>query len=904
MPASTHPSHDKNGMADIALAAFDCMSEAVIVCDAQDRIQAWNHAAEDVYGFTEIEAVGQVSVELLHTKANIGDPAVSQRAKDGRELWVESREIRLPGEDGRVLYLNRDVSASKQLQKRSELVLESVTNAFIEVNFEGICLAANNVAFEMLGHRPDELIGHSVWELHPHLVGSEFEQRAIEAVQTGKTTFVAEHLCPLGVWYESYLHPTPTGLAIFLTDITRTRETNEALRHSKERLRLAIEASEIGTWYWDLGCDDLHWSDRVRQLWGLAPGEPATYERFLQGLHPDDRPQIESANMERRKEVAAFSREYRLLNRDGSITWIRESGRAYYGEDERVCRVIGTIQDCTAQKDSDFEIAQHARQHAAVADLGQRALVQPTSKNLLSDAVNIAARTLSAKFCRILRHDSGGDLMVVAAAGFSDNDVAEQMRVPGGNRSHAGYVFETQEAVISLDLRDEKRFNVPQMLLDQGVICGVGCPILLNRNAWGVLIVHDSQCRSFSKDDLYFLKDIASIVGHALERDAFEKERSLLLADLRASNLQLNAVIDSMSEGLMIASADGDLLRINPAGCAIFRAKNELEYFQMREKFELYWCSADAEGCEIPRDLLPLNRACRGEKFTDYVMRTQFVQTGEWCAVSISGAPVLGPDGEPWCSIVTFRDITAEVEADEALLQFNQALEERVAERTAELAAANREMEGFTYTVAHDLRAPLRAIVSSSRILLEDFADELDPQGKNQLERQAAAARKLGLLIDDLLMLSRLGRASINRVEFNVSKLAEEVATEVRDRDWDRPVSIVIEPNISICGDPRLIRFLLQNLFENACKFSYPELGANIEMVAVTGGFLVRDNGIGFDQLYVGKIFEPFERLVKESEYPGTGIGLANVKRIVDRHGGQIAAEGREGRGATFTCVF
>ncbi len=221
-----------------------------------------------------------------------------------------------------------------------------------------------------------------------------------------------------------------------------------------------------------------------------------------------------------------------------------------------------------------------------------------------------------------------------------------------------------------------------------------------------------------------------------------------------------------------------------------------------------------------------------------------------------------------------------------------EELESRVQERT-------RELEGFLYTVSHDFRAPLRAIMSASMILLEDYGPSLDREGQNELKRQSAAAKKLGTLMDDLLRLSRLTRQEMRTETIDLTALCREVGAEVASQATGEKPAIEVEDGLMAKADPSLTRLLFQNLLENATKFAKPG-GARIAVGASEGALFVRDEGIGFPPDKAEKIFGPFERLHSEAEYPGTGVGLANVKRIVDRHGGRVWAEGRPGDGATF----
>lgn len=228
-----------------------------------------------------------------------------------------------------------------------------------------------------------------------------------------------------------------------------------------------------------------------------------------------------------------------------------------------------------------------------------------------------------------------------------------------------------------------------------------------------------------------------------------------------------------------------------------------------------------------------------------------------------------------------------------------------VAERTAELENVNKELEAFSYSVSHDLRAPLRSIDGFSRIVLDDCKDKLDAQYADYLQRVRAATQRMGELIDDLLKLSRVSRAGMNRTSVDLSALALEVAEDLRNAHPERRLTIDIQPGLTAVGDPSLLRIMLENLLGNAWKFTGKTEDARIEVRARNGEadervYFIRDNGAGFDMNYANKLFGAFQRLHGAQEFPGTGIGLATVQRIVRRHGGRVWAEGAVNRGATF----
>jgi two-component system sensor histidine kinase/response regulator len=231
-------------------------------------------------------------------------------------------------------------------------------------------------------------------------------------------------------------------------------------------------------------------------------------------------------------------------------------------------------------------------------------------------------------------------------------------------------------------------------------------------------------------------------------------------------------------------------------------------------------------------------------------------------------------------------------------------LAETRAELVRDLEHKNRELESFSYAVSHDLRAPLRRIDSFSRAVMESQADRLEPVGKHFLERVREASQQMSQLIDDVLYLSRVTRAEIREHEVDVSGLVALLLERMQEAEPERKVEVKIRPGIVVIGDGQLLRIAIQNLLDNAWKFTSREPAARIEFGASTvvgePAYFVRDNGAGFNMAYVDRLFGPFQRLHPATEFPGSGIGLATVQRIIHRHGGRIWAEGLEGQGATF----
>ncbi len=255
------------------------------------------------------------------------------------------------------------------------------------------------------------------------------------------------------------------------------------------------------------------------------------------------------------------------------------------------------------------------------------------------------------------------------------------------------------------------------------------------------------------------------------------------------------------------------------------------------------------------------------------------------------------------------RDITGRTEAQEEIMRLNRDLEKLITERTHQLEIANAELEAFASSVSHDLRSPLTTLKGFCQAFDAIYANKLDDKAKSFLGRMDQAIDKMDALISDLLALSRVNQTELDVKEVNISTLARDVIAELWAADPNRTIDVDIAKNISVKGDERMLKVLLENLLGNAWKFTAKSNNAQIEMGTIAGTdetpiLFIRDNGAGFSMSDVKKLFVPFERLHHKKDFPGTGVGLATVRRIIERHGGRIWAEGGVGEGATFYFTF
>lgn len=380
------------------------------------------------------------------------------------------------------------------------------------------------------------------------------------------------------------------------------------------------------------------------------------------------------------------------------------------------------------------------------------------------------------------------------------------------------------------------------------------------------------------------------------------RERARAEEELKTKSGILHSILDSMADGVVVADAGGRILHFNAAAAAMIGEPTETpDLADWSRRFRVFYPDAVTP---YPEQMLPLRRAMAGEQIGNteiYVRREE--GGGIW--LDVAGAPLRDEGGDARGGVIVMRDNTQRRKAEEEINRLNSVLQDKV----AALEATNRELESFSYSVSHDLRSPLRSIDGFSQALLEDYGSLLDEQGKDFLTRVRSAAQRMGRLIDDMLVLSRVTRRELVRSDVDLSGLAVSVLEELQCGSPEREVETRVAAGITAPGDAHLLRAVLENLLGNAWKFTSKSARARIEfgverMESGEWACCVRDNGAGFDPAYAHKLFGAFQRLHAMEEFPGTGIGLATVQRILLRHGGRIWGEGEEGKGAAFFFVL
>lgn len=384
--------------------------------------------------------------------------------------------------------------------------------------------------------------------------------------------------------------------------------------------------------------------------------------------------------------------------------------------------------------------------------------------------------------------------------------------------------------------------------------------------------------------------DEIRLVNAQLHREIAERRR----AELRSGYLA--SIVESSADAIIGQSLDGTIVSWNLGATRVY-GHDRAKVIGKRSS-----CLLPAEHEEELLSLL--SRVGRGER-VDQVESVRLRSDGTSFDVSASFSPILDDKGSIIGVSMIERDITRRMHAEAALQNMNVELEEKVRRRTEELQTAVGELEAFSYSVSHDLRAPLRAMDGFVESLIDDAGDRLHDDERERLGRIQRGAARMNRIIDDLLMLSRAGNDRIEKEVVNLGEIARSVVEELRTASGERQIEWQIGDGLLAWGDPGLLRLVVQNLLGNAFKYTEKKPAAQITIGverrapdAVT--YFVRDNGTGFDPALAGKLFRPFSRLHHSDQFEGSGIGLATVERIIRRHGGTVAAEGRAGEGAKF----
>lgn len=642
--------------------------------------------------------------------------------------------------------------------------------------------------------------------------------------------------------------------------VTARREAAARLRESEARFQASFDQAAIGM---ALVAVDGRWlrvNRRFCEILGFDEAE--LLERsFMDLTHAEDR----AADREEIQELLAgvrttATRQKRYLDRSGEVVWVNRTTSLVRRGDGSPDYFFAVVEDIRERRRIEQELATSAaalRDAQRLAELGNWRWDLRTGVHIWSEEIfHIYGRDPSlppAVYPEVMSYFTAeswerlaGEVETALASGRAYECEAEVVRPDGTRR----WIVARGESV-----RDP---------------------------AGGVVELHGT---------------VQDITGRRQAEEA-----------LRRSEAELRTLFVEMAQGVVYQGADGRITAANPAAMRILGLS--LDELQGRASIDSRWRAIREDGSDFPGEEHPAMQALAGgERVSGVVMGVHNPRLGELRWLRVSAVPEIPPGAAaPTRVFSTFDDITDVKRAEEEIRRLNADLERRVDERTAELSAANREMDAFAYAVSHDLRAPLRALGGFSQMLLEEYAGRFEGEALSWLQRIDAASRRMADLIDGLLVLSRSVRGELERENVDLSALAAEAKEELERLEPGRRVAWAIDRGLTAVGDPRLLAIVLRNLLGNAWKYSSGVAAPEIRFTSTRQDgrtwFAVADNGAGFDMAHAARLFEPFQRLHRQDEFPGLGIGLATVERIVRRHGGEIRASAAPGKGATFSFTL
>ncbi|HLW85685.1 MAG TPA: PAS domain S-box protein [Candidatus Sulfotelmatobacter sp.] len=818
--------------------------------------------------------------EMYHAIANgqVWRGEICNRAKDGSIYWVDTTVVPLLDAEGKPRQYMA-IRAEITERKRAEDALQEQKYALDQhaivatTDVQGTITYVNDKFCAISRYSRDELLGQNHRILNSGHHAKEFFREMYHAIANGQVW--RGEICNRAkggsiYWVDTTVVPLldvegkPRQYMAIRAEITERKVAEETLREQARVLDLAqvmVRDAEGKIVMWNLGAEKLYGYSREE-----AMGRPA--HEFLQTQFPEPLEQIDA----KLESAGTWEGELVHRRRDGSPVIVVSVWVLHRDTAGRPLRVLVSSTDITERRRAEQALHESQERFQAMANgIPQLAWMAEADGNIFWYNQRWYEYT---------------------------GTTSEQMQGWGWQTVH-------DPAILPKVLENWKDS------LARGKPLDMEFPL---RGADGrfrmfltrVMPVKDAGGRVVrwfgTNTDISERKQAEErLAGQAeeLSRQAEELARSREAMEAQARMLKL--VLDSMGEGLVAADREGHFLIWNEAAKKLMgRGAADLPPDQWAPHYKVYL----ADGITPhPADSLPLVRALRGESVQqELVVQNPEIEGSMF--LEVTARPLKDDQGNLCGGVAAMRDVTQRKAAEREIRALNQGLEARVVERTAQLEAANKELEAFGYSVSHDLRAPLRHISGFARIVVEDFGPSLPEEAQRHLHRIEQGAQHMGQLVDELLSLARVGRQALMTRITGLSPLVKDVMTMLEPESEGRRVEWKVGELPFVECDPTLVRLVFQNLIHNALKYSRPRTPAVIEIGHCEKRgqtvIFVRDNGVGFNMKYADKLFGVFQRLHRPEDFEGTGVGLATVQRIVHKHGGRVWAEAEIDRGATF----
>jgi PAS domain S-box-containing protein len=872
--------------------------DAIIVRDLLANIVFWNHGAEQMYGWSAEEAAGQQVHTLLHTVFPVSLQSLEEALRSegqwegelrhatraGAKMVVASRMSLQRDERGEpiaTMEINRDITDRKQaeeIRERLAAVVNFSNDAIMSKTLDGTVTDWNQGAETLFGYTAADVVGRPIGALMPpdlaeeelRILGCIGRGEEVDNIETtwirkdGRLIYISVAFSPIRDGQGNII-----GASKVARDITQRKQAEEVLREKEHLLSESQRIAHIGSWICDLTVPErrLVWSDELYRMYGVEKESfLPTIESLIQKVFPEDQAALRNwiADCATGKKPADM--EYRVPMADGSIRYFSRRGELEYDARNKPIRIFGTTQDI-----SDRRLAEN--------------LLRESEERFETMVNGIPQLAWMA--------EADGSIFWYNQRWYEYTGTTFDAMKGWGWQSvhHPDTLAEVMEQWTRA--------------IQEGELFDMELPLRAADGTFRTFLTRGTPAKDSTGRVVRWFGTNTDISERkrneqwlVLQAEELARSRQ----ELVTQKLTLQSILDSLEEGLVATNEQGRFILWNPAAKKIIGLDSA--DMSPEEWSEHYGTFLPDMVTPFPNEQNPLVRALSGDVSSAVMyLRNPALNRGVW--IETNGAPLRDVAGKPKGAVIAFRDITQRKADELEIRKLNEDLEERIAERTAQLQLANKELEAFSYSVSHDLRAPLRHIAGFSRILIGDYGDGMAPEARSHVQKIQNAVSRMGMLVDTLLEFAKLGRQSLKMQPNELNSIVEQVIAMLQPECEGRDVEWRVSELPVVKCDRILVGQVFQNLLGNALKYSTRRSKAIIEVGSVQEEgkpllLFVRDNGAGFDMRYAAKLFEVFQRMHKASEFEGTGIGLATVNRIVQKHGGTVWAEAEVDKGATF----